>query len=138
MPVVGLAQEDVELVGHVHVGNADGLVVAHLLGELVRELDRLHAGLEGAPEAALDKAFQFLFSFPEDAHRGVPPARHRSSKPTARVSRRPPGPHSRAAARAPRGTSRRRWARRGTPRTSPQTPTPRPLSLIHISEPTRL
>jgi hypothetical protein len=36
-------------------------VRVHLLGELARDLDRLHAGAEGAAEHALDEALDTSF-----------------------------------------------------------------------------
>src|SRR5918999_2295418 len=39
-------QEDAVVIGHVDAGDGDHLVVLHLLGELVRQLHRLHARLE--------------------------------------------------------------------------------------------
>ena len=49
-------QEDAVVVGHVDARDGDHLVLLHLLGELVRQLDRLHARLEGAAERAFDDA----------------------------------------------------------------------------------
>jgi hypothetical protein len=44
------------VVGHVDARDGDHLVVLHLLGQLVRQLHRLHARLEGAAERAFHEA----------------------------------------------------------------------------------
>src|SRR5919106_1808804 len=49
-------QEEAVVIGHVDAGDGDHLVVLHLLGQLVRQLDRLHARLERAAERALHQA----------------------------------------------------------------------------------
>jgi hypothetical protein len=49
-------QENPVVVGDVDARDGDHLVVLHLLGELVRQLDRLHARLERAAERALHQA----------------------------------------------------------------------------------
>jgi hypothetical protein len=53
---VARRQEHPVVVGHVHARDGDHLVLLHLLGELVGQLHRLHAGAEGAAERAFDDA----------------------------------------------------------------------------------
>jgi hypothetical protein len=46
-------------------------MVVHLLGELARQLDRLHLGAEGAAEDALDEAFDPTLEIAQDANREI-------------------------------------------------------------------
>ena len=55
-PVVVGGEPDRVLVRHVDARDRGGLVGVHLLRELARDLDRLHAGAEGAAEHAFDEA----------------------------------------------------------------------------------
>src|SRR5215207_718563 len=52
-----------------HVNTLDGrcLVRVHLLGELARDLDWLHAGAEGTAEHAFDEALDAGFKVAQDA-----------------------------------------------------------------------
>ena len=61
-------QVDRVLVRHVRARDRDGLVVAHLLRELARDLDRLDLGLEGLREGALEEALELLFDSAQQAH----------------------------------------------------------------------
>ena len=58
--VVG-GQPDRVFVRHVDPRHRGGLVGVHLLRELSRDLDRLHAGAEGAAEHAFDEALYACF-----------------------------------------------------------------------------
>ena len=58
--VVG-REPDRVLVRHVDARDRGGLVRVHLLRELARDLDRLHAGAEGAAEHAFDEALEAGF-----------------------------------------------------------------------------
>ena len=61
-------EEDAVVVRHVDARDGGHLVVLHLLGELVRELDRLDARPEGAAEGALDKAAELRLEVAQHAH----------------------------------------------------------------------
>src|SRR5205085_2101825 len=56
------------LVRDIGARDRDGLVVLHLLRELARDLDGLHARLEGAAEGALEESLELRFQVAEDAH----------------------------------------------------------------------
>ena len=65
---VGRREEDAVVVGHVHARDGDHLVLLHLLRQLVRELDRLDAGLEGAPEGPFDESAELRLEVAQNAH----------------------------------------------------------------------
>ena len=140
--VVVRAEPDRVLVGHVDALDRGGLVGVHLLGELAGDLDRLHAGAEGAAEHALDEALDAGFKVaqnadgwlldrwvgrPGDAGRGemlvrrrLRGAHRRGPRPRRRSPvRRRRGPILRARARrrsrpqgGPRRAARAGWSRR--------------------------
>ena len=60
-------EPDRVLVGNVDPLHRGGLVRVHLLGELPRDLHRLHAGAEGATEDAFDEALDSGFEVAQDA-----------------------------------------------------------------------
>src|SRR6185437_13922584 len=64
--VVGTEPDGV-LVGHVDALHRGRLVSVHLLRELAGDLDRLHAGAEGAREHALDEALDASFKVAQNA-----------------------------------------------------------------------
>src|SRR5205814_2134080 len=65
---VGRVQVQRVLVGDVHAVDGDRLVVVHLLGQLARQLDRLHGGAKGAREHALEEAADLLLDGTKHAH----------------------------------------------------------------------
>ena len=108
LAIVG-RQPDGVLVGDVGARNRHGAVLVHLLGQLVRDLDRAHLGLEDAAERALDEAGDAILEVAQHAHRwSTPLAAPRSGA----------GGHGR---RGSDGRAARRAARRPTAATAPTT-----------------
>jgi len=65
--VVGRREPDGVLVGNVDARNGGGSVGVHLLGQLARDLDRLHLRREGATEDPFDEALDARFKVSQDA-----------------------------------------------------------------------
>ena len=65
---VGGAEVDAVLVRRVDARDGDDSVVLHLLGQLARQLDRLHVRAKGAAEDTFEQAFDLVLDVAEDAH----------------------------------------------------------------------
>ena len=65
---VAAAEIEGELIRRVGARDGRHAVVVHLLGQLPRELDRLHRGAEGAAEHPLEEALDLLLDSSKDAH----------------------------------------------------------------------
>ena len=62
-------QVDGVLVRRVHARDGDHPVVVHLLGELARQLDRLHVCTEGATEDAFEQGLDLRLNGAEHGYR---------------------------------------------------------------------
>ena len=105
---VGRGEEDAVVVGHVHARDGDHLVLLHLLRQLVRELHRLDAGLEGAPEGPFHQAAELRLEVAQNAHvraEGRPKRWSRAGRATppeeGPIARSPPPPRPPRARRPP-------------------------------------